>query len=68
MSEEEILYLALASQFGLVVRASKSSLQRAKAKLEKSDSALLELALLGPDASGQTFILRTDQASKQAER
>ena len=62
MNEEEVLYDALKSPLGLIVRGSKSALQRAKAKLAKSDPAISELALIGPDPSGQLYILRTDRA------
>jgi hypothetical protein len=66
MNEEEILYDALQSPLGLVVRGSKSALQRAKSKLAQSDAAISELALVGPDPAGQLYILRTDQARKQS--
>ena len=62
MNEEEVLYDALKSPLGLIVRGSKTSLVRAKSKLAQSDAAISELALIGPDPSGQLYILRTDQA------
>lgn len=65
MNEEEVLYDALRSPLGLVVRGSKSALGRAKAKLAKSDAAISELALIGPDPAGNIYMLRTDQARKQ---
>jgi hypothetical protein len=66
MNEEEILYEALNSPLGLIVRGSKSALAKAKSKLAQSDAALSELALIGPDPSGQLYILRTDRARKQS--
>ena len=62
MHEEEVLYEALRSPLGLVVKGSKQALQKAKAALAKNDAAISELALIGPDASGQLYVLRTDRA------
>ena len=65
MGEEELLYQALASPFGLVVKGDKLRLQRAKTKLTKSDPALLDLAIIGPDPGGQLYLLRMDKARAQ---
>ena len=64
MNEEEVLYDALRSPLGLIVKGSKSALAKAKTKLAQSDAAISELALIGPDPSGQLYILRSDQARK----
>jgi hypothetical protein len=64
VNEEEVLYDALQSPLGLIVRGSKSALARARAKLAQNDPAISELALIGPDLAGQLYILRTDQARK----
>lgn len=64
MSEEELLYAALKSPLGLVVRADKARLLKAKAKIAKTDAALLDLSILGPDRSGQLFIIRNAPARK----
>ena len=66
MHEEEALYQALSSPLGLIIRGSKNALTRARSKLAQSDPAISELALIGPDPSGQLYILRTDQARKQS--
>ena len=66
MNEEEVLYDALRSPLGLVIRGSKSALARTRAKLAQSDPAISELALIGPDPAGQLYILRTDQVRKQS--
>jgi hypothetical protein len=62
--EEEVLYEALRSPLGLIVRGSKQALQKARAKLAQNDPAISELALIGPDPQGQLYLLRTDQARK----
>jgi len=64
MNEEEVLYDALKSPLGLVVRGSKAQFAKAKSALAKSDPAISELVLVGPDASGQLYVLRADQARK----
>ncbi len=68
MNEEEVLYDALRSPLGLVVKGSKVAFSRAKTKLAQSDPAISELALIGPDPAGNLYILRTDQARQQAVR
>jgi hypothetical protein len=62
VSEEEILYEALRAPLGLCIRADKAKVQRALAKLKKSDPALMELLILGPDQSGTLYLLRQDRA------
>jgi hypothetical protein len=64
MHEEEVLYEALRAPLGLIVRGSKQAIQKARNALAKSDPAISELALIGPDPQGQLYILRTDQARK----
>jgi hypothetical protein len=66
--EEEVLYQALSSPLGLVVTGSRAALAKAKSQLAKSDPAILELVLVGPDPSGQLYILRSDQARQNAPR
>ncbi len=68
MHEEELLYEALQSPLGLVVKGSKMAFSRAKTKLAQSDLAISELALIGPDPAGNLYILRTDQARQSAPR
>ncbi len=62
MTEEELLYQALATPLGLVVRADVKRLRRARQRCLENDPALHELAIIGPDASGQTYVLRADHA------
>jgi len=62
MNEEDLLYKALTSPRGLVVRADKVRLQRARSKLTKNDPAMLELTIIGPDPRGQLYVLRNDKA------
>jgi hypothetical protein len=62
MTEEELLYQALSTPLGLVVRADHKRLRRARSRCLERDPALHELAIIGPDASGQTYLLRTDRA------
>ena len=65
MNEEEVLYEALASELGLVVKADPARLRRAKTKLAKSDPAILGLYILGPDRSGQLYVIRADEAREK---
>jgi hypothetical protein len=67
MSEEELLYEALRTPLGLVVRASKAALARARSALAKSDPAISELLLIGPDPAGQLYLLRADQVRKRQQ-
>ena len=62
MTEEELLYQALATPLGLVVRADHKRLRRARGRLLVNDPALHELAIIGPDQGGQTYLLRADHA------
>lgn len=64
MTHEELLYEALKRPLGVVVKADVSALRKAKAKLAKSDAAILELAILGPDRAGQIFIIRSLEARR----
>lgn len=64
MSEEELLYEALKRPLGLVARANKDRLLKAKARLAKSDPAIMDLAILGPDRNGQLYIVRSVEARK----
>jgi len=62
MSEEDLLYEALRAPLGLVVRADAQRLRRARTKLVANDPAVHELVIIGPDRSGQLYLLRADRA------
>ena len=62
MTEDEMLYQALSSSLGLVVRGDRARLRSARAKLARSDPALLDLAIIGPNPAGKIFLLRNDKA------
>ena len=64
MNEEEILYDALRAPLGLVVTGDRQRLTRARTKLVANDPAMHELAIIGPDRSGNIYLLRTDAARK----
>ena len=67
MTEEELLYQALATPLGLVVRADVKRLRRARQQVLVNDPAIHELANIGPDASGQTYLLRSDHARQTSK-
>jgi len=67
MTEEELLYQALATPLGLVVRADHKRLRRARQRVLVNDPAIHELAIIGPDQSGQTYVLRADHARAAKE-
>ena len=67
MTEEELLYQALATPLGLVVRADVKRLRRARQRVFVNDPAIHELAIIGPDASGQTYLLRSDHARQTSK-
>ena len=62
MTEEELLYQALSTPLGLVVRADHKRLRKARSRVLVNDPAIHELVIIGPDASGQTYLLRADRA------
>lgn len=66
MNEQDLLYQALESPLGLVVRGSLQRFQRARSELMKRDHLMRELRLLGPDASGQLWLLREGEAVRRA--
>lgn len=62
MSPADALYAALVAPLGLVLRAGDGdALRRARSELARSDDALRELAILGPDASAQVWLVRKDR-------
>jgi hypothetical protein len=65
--EEEVLYEALRSPLGLVIRGSKQRLAKAKSHLAQTDAAISELLLIGPDPAGQLYVLRADRARDHAQ-
>jgi hypothetical protein len=62
MTEEELLYHALRTPLGLVVRADAKRLRAARQRLLANDPALHDLTLIGPDNAGRTYVLRADRA------
>jgi hypothetical protein len=61
LSESEALYAALRTPLGVVVRGDLQALQRERSRLAKEDEILSTLAVLGPDPSGQLWLVRKDR-------
>jgi hypothetical protein len=61
LSESEALYAALRTPLGVVVRGDLQALQREKARLVREDEVLVTLSILGPDPSGQLWLVRKDR-------
>ena len=59
MTEENLLYDALSTTFGLVVRGERKRFAQAKRRLLETDPAMHELTIIGPDNAGQIYLLRT---------
>jgi hypothetical protein len=65
--EAELLYAALAAPLGVVVRCNPQRLRSTRQRLLQKDAALMDLHVLGPDASGQLWIVRSLQANEELE-
>jgi hypothetical protein len=61
LSESEALYAALRTPLGVVVRGDLQALQRERSRLAREDEVLATLSILGPDPSGQLWIVRKDK-------
>ena len=57
----ECLYAALRAPYGLLVRGNREQLERERARLAREDEALHALSVLGPDPSGQLWLVRKDK-------
>ena len=66
--EAELLYAALRSPLGVVVRCDPTRLRSTRAQLLTRDPALRDLRVLGPDASGQLWLLRAVQANAELRK
>jgi hypothetical protein len=64
MTEGEIIYFAMTTQFGTLVRGSAKKLREARSSLVRDDPALVDLVILGPDLSGTTWVVRKDSLRK----
>ena len=62
MTEDEMLYQALSSPLGLVIRADRQRVAAACKRLSANDPAVLDLLLIGPDPAGSLYVLRADAA------
>lgn len=62
-SEHEMLYAAAASEFGLLVHGDAKRFRRARDDL-RDDLALMDLAILGPDADGALWLVKRDAIRK----
>ena len=60
MNEKEALYEALRAPFGVIVRGSVKALRKARETL-RADVAMMEMTILGPDGSGQIWLVRKDR-------
>jgi hypothetical protein len=59
-AEQDLVYLAAGKAFGLVVRGDAKRIRAARTALVASDASLVDLAVLGPDRSGQIWLVRKD--------
>lgn len=59
-TEQDMIYEAARATFGLVVRGDAKRLRAARTSLVASDASLVDLAVLGPDKSGQVWLVRKD--------
>ena len=58
MTNQDALYAAAASQFGLIVRGSAQELRSVLNKLVRTDAGLIDLTVLGPDNGGLVWLVR----------
>lgn len=63
-TEQDVIYEAARATFGLVVRGDAKRLRAARTSLVASDASLVDLAVLGPDRSGQVWLVRKDALRK----
>lgn len=62
MTPAEALYAALNAPLGLVLRAGDGQrLREERTRLLKSEGALRELSVLGPDGLAQIWLVRKDR-------
>jgi hypothetical protein len=66
-AEQDLVYLAAGKAFGLVVRGDAKRLRAARTSLVASDASLVDLAVLGPDRSGQVWLVRKDALRRHLE-
>jgi hypothetical protein len=59
-AEQDMIYAAARATFGLVVRGDAKRLRAARTALVQCDASLVDLAVLGPDRSGQVWLVRKD--------
>lgn len=59
MKAQDVLYDALRKPLGVIVRGDVKALRRARSEA-KGDIAVSDLAILGPDGSGQVWVVRKD--------
>ena len=64
MNEGEIIYGAMTTPFGLLVRGSPKKLREARSSLVRDDPALVDLVILGPDLAGTVWVVRKDSLRK----
>ena len=64
MNESEIIYGAMTTPFGLLVRGSAKKLREARSSLVRDDPALVDLVILGPDLAGTIWVVRKDSLRK----
>lgn len=62
MTPSEVLYAALRTPLGLVLRAGDGErLRTERSRLARADEAMRELAVLGPDQHAQVWLVRKDK-------
>ena len=59
MNEQDAIYAAATSDFGLVVRGDARALRKTRTALR--DPGLVDLAILGPDSRGEIWLVRKDR-------